>query len=56
VSADGRVEGARFWFTLPVETPPDAPDSIEDEGGDALSHADTGGNSTLNPFSKPNHE
>ncbi len=22
MSADGRVEGARFWFTLPVETPP----------------------------------
>ncbi|SEI77776.1 DUF4118 domain-containing protein [Paraburkholderia diazotrophica] len=26
VAADGRVEGARFWFTLPVETPPPGPD------------------------------
>ncbi|MFM0346830.1 DUF4118 domain-containing protein [Paraburkholderia sp. NPDC080076] len=56
VSADGRVEGARFWFTLPVETPPDAPDSMEDEGADSLTHVDTGSDSTLNPLSKPSHE
>ncbi|MFM0120970.1 DUF4118 domain-containing protein [Paraburkholderia sp. RL18-101-BIB-B] len=56
VSADGRVEGARFWFTLPVETPPDAPDSMEDEGADSLIHVDTGSDSTLNPLSKPSHE
>jgi two-component system sensor histidine kinase KdpD len=70
LSADGRVEGARFWFTLPVETPPDAPDTLEDEGADPLipddrptgihadPHADTGtdGASTLNPLAKPTHE
>jgi two-component system sensor histidine kinase KdpD len=26
VAADGRVEGARFWFMLPIETPPAVPD------------------------------
>jgi two-component system sensor histidine kinase KdpD len=42
MSAEGRVEGARFWFTLPVETPPDAPDVLDvldvldDEGADPL--------------------
>ncbi len=56
VSADGRVEGARFWFTLPVETPPDAPDVLEDEGDDPLTHAGTNGDSTLNPLAKPPHE
>jgi len=35
VAADGRVEGARFWFTLPVRTPPDAPDTLEDESAAA---------------------
>ncbi|MDR5740067.1 DUF4118 domain-containing protein [Caballeronia sp. LZ016] len=29
VAADGRVEGARFWFTLPVDTPPAMPDMLE---------------------------
>jgi two-component system sensor histidine kinase KdpD len=32
VAPDGRIEGARFWFTLPVETPPpepEAPDSLD---------------------------
>ncbi|MGH8779102.1 DUF4118 domain-containing protein [Paraburkholderia sp.] len=29
VGQDGRVEGARFWFTLPVETPPPAPDAAD---------------------------
>jgi two-component system sensor histidine kinase KdpD len=28
---DGHVEGARFWFNLPVETPPPAPDALEDD-------------------------
>ncbi|WP_454874653.1 DUF4118 domain-containing protein [Paraburkholderia xenovorans] len=60
VSADGHVEGARFWFTLPVETPPEAPDALEDEGADALTHVDTEGESTSestpNPFAKPSHE
>ncbi|WP_175919312.1 sensor histidine kinase [Burkholderia pyrrocinia] len=28
---DGRVTGARFWFTLPVETPPAAPAVPDDE-------------------------
>jgi len=31
IAADGRVEGARFWFTLPVRTPPAVPDMLEDE-------------------------
>jgi two-component system sensor histidine kinase KdpD len=52
LSADGRVEGARFWFTLPVETPPEAPDALEDEGADALPDLD----STLIQHSKPSHE
>jgi hypothetical protein len=39
VSADGCVEGARFWFTLPVETPPEAPDGLDDEGAGPLAHA-----------------
>ncbi|ACC71232.1 DUF4118 domain-containing protein [Paraburkholderia phymatum] len=26
IAADGRVEGARFWFTLPIDTPPPVPD------------------------------
>jgi len=56
VSADGHVEGARFWFTLPVETPPDAPDALEDEGADALTHADSDSESTPNPLAKPSHE
>ncbi|WP_027212602.1 DUF4118 domain-containing protein [Burkholderia sp. WSM2232] len=37
--AVGRVEGARFWFTLPVDTPPDvthAADALEDESADNL--------------------
>ena len=25
IAGDGRVEGARFWFTLPIETPPPVP-------------------------------
>ncbi|MDR8895849.1 Sensor protein KdpD [Burkholderia multivorans] len=28
---DGRVTGARFWFTLPVDTPPDTPAAPDDE-------------------------
>jgi two-component system sensor histidine kinase KdpD len=28
---EGHIEGARFWFTLPVETPPPAPDVLEDD-------------------------
>ncbi|WP_230413138.1 DUF4118 domain-containing protein [Paraburkholderia antibiotica] len=47
LAADGRIEGARFWFTLPVKTPPDAPDALdtlealealEDEGRAELSY------------------
>jgi two-component system sensor histidine kinase KdpD len=72
VSADGRVEGARFWFTLPVDTPPDAPDSLEEEDADPLAHAgleadphadlrtDPQANpdaaATLNSLPKPTHE
>src|SRR6201991_3171135 len=31
IAPDGHVEGARFWFTLPVETPPPVPEALEDE-------------------------
>ncbi|KVD50405.1 sensor protein KdpD [Burkholderia sp. ABCPW 11] len=31
VAPDGRVTGARFWFTLPVDTPPAAPAVPDDE-------------------------
>jgi two-component system sensor histidine kinase KdpD len=52
MAGDGHVEGARFWFTLPVETPPEAPDALEDEGADALPDRDP----TSNLLSKPSHE
>ncbi|MGF6859377.1 DUF4118 domain-containing protein [Paraburkholderia sp. CI3] len=51
LATDGHVEGARFWFTLPVKTPPDAPetfDTLEDEG--AATDTD------LNPLTRPAHE
>ncbi|MEC5406949.1 sensor histidine kinase KdpD [Paraburkholderia sp. MPAMCS5] len=48
VSADGRVEGARFWFTLPVETPPEVPEGLEGFEAEAAP--------TLIPLSKPTHE
>ncbi|CAG9252938.1 DUF4118 domain-containing protein [Paraburkholderia caribensis] len=38
VAADGRIEGARFWFTLPIETPPPVPDVLDD---DAAGEPDT---------------
>ncbi|CAB3794666.1 DUF4118 domain-containing protein [Paraburkholderia fynbosensis] len=64
LAAHGRVEGARFWFTLPAHTPPDAPDALEDEGAEPQAHADlladprTGAEraATLNPLAKPTHE
>ncbi len=56
MSADGRVEGARFWFTLPVETPPDAPDVLEDEGADPFADPLIHRDSTLDPLSRPTHE
>jgi two-component system sensor histidine kinase KdpD len=30
IAADGRVEGARFWFTLPADTPPPVPEGLDD--------------------------
>ncbi|AFQ47571.1 sensor histidine kinase [Burkholderia cepacia] len=45
---DGRVTGARFWFTLPVETPPAVP-AVPDEDLDA-----PGGASPSEPL--PDHE
>jgi two-component system sensor histidine kinase KdpD len=72
LSADGRIEGARFWFTLPVKTPPDVPDALEDEGAEPLVqsenpadnpaknpadiHADDRRAATHNPLAKPTHE
>ncbi|MDR3098007.1 MAG: GAF domain-containing protein, partial [Paraburkholderia sp.] len=32
VAADGRVEGASFWFALPVQTPPPLPADVADPG------------------------
>ncbi|AFT85156.1 DUF4118 domain-containing protein [Paraburkholderia phenoliruptrix] len=52
--AAGRAEGASFWFTLPVETPPDvsdAPDALEDETVDNLS-----ANPPSHQLAKPAHE
>jgi len=49
LAPDGRVEGAQFWFTLPVDTPPDAPDSLENEGADLLVHADMGSDMHTGP-------
>jgi len=63
-AARSRVEGARFWFTLPVETPPDvpdlpeaadapdAPDALQDQSAEDQS-AD---NMNPNPLAKPTHE
>ncbi|WGS50972.1 DUF4118 domain-containing protein [Paraburkholderia sp. D15] len=53
VAADGRLEGARFWFTLPVQTPPDAPDVLEDEGADDDEAAAGHDASTPLPASSP---
>jgi two-component system sensor histidine kinase KdpD len=40
-AGDGRVVGARFWFTLPVETPPPEPDVAEAiEAAEAAEAAD----------------
>ncbi|MFT4068699.1 DUF4118 domain-containing protein [Paraburkholderia sp.] len=36
VAGDGRIEGARFWFTLPVRTPPEAPDALEEDESAAV--------------------
>ncbi|MGF6371668.1 two-component system sensor histidine kinase KdpD [Paraburkholderia sp. RAU6.4a] len=55
LATDGHVEGARFWFTLPVKTPPDTPetfDTLEDEG--AATDTDTAAD--LNPLTRPAHE
>ncbi|MGF6634167.1 DUF4118 domain-containing protein [Paraburkholderia tuberum] len=55
LATDGHVEGARFWFTLPVKTPPDAPetfDTLEDEGA----ATDTDSAADLNPLTRPAHE
>ncbi|WP_025602393.1 sensor histidine kinase [Burkholderia sp. WSM2230] len=60
--ADNRVEGARFWFTLPVETPPDmseAPDALDDEtSGVPASNtlSDPLSNTLSNALAKPAHE
>jgi two-component system, OmpR family, sensor histidine kinase KdpD len=51
MASDGRIEGARFWFTLPVETPPDAPelpDSLE-----AFEAFDASGEMELTETPKP---
>ncbi|AIO68186.1 DUF4118 domain-containing protein [Burkholderia oklahomensis] len=52
VGPGGKIEGARFWFTLPVETPPPEPGVVEEEAhaganegdgaGDGAGHAAAG--------------
>jgi two-component system sensor histidine kinase KdpD len=70
LSANGQVAGARFWFTLPADTPPDAPpdmaDTLEDgaaepvvEGdlradGHVDSHADVRSDFHTGPNADPN--
>ncbi|OLL32815.1 two-component system sensor histidine kinase KdbD [Burkholderia sp. SRS-W-2-2016] len=57
---DGGVEGARFWFTLPVNTPPDAPDVLEDEheaeNQDEVQNGSEDPAADLHPLSRPAHE
>jgi two-component system sensor histidine kinase KdpD len=55
MAGDGHVEGARFWFTLPVETPPPTPEVLEDEsdmseaGGEEQRGAQQAGASSAAP-------
>jgi len=66
-AVDGRIDGARFWFTLPVDTPPDAPDPMDEEADDDLGHnpgqadstpadLDSHSNPHLDQLAKPTHE
>jgi two-component system sensor histidine kinase KdpD len=66
-SVEGRIDGARFWFTLPVDTPPDAPDPMDEEAADDLGHnpgqsgstpagLDPHSNAHLDQLAKPTHE
>jgi two-component system sensor histidine kinase KdpD len=50
MAADGTVEGARFWFTLPIETPPDAP--LDTESPDSLDAMDA--LESFDPLDHPN--
>jgi two-component system sensor histidine kinase KdpD len=57
MAADGRVEGARFWFTLPVQTPPDMSEVSDVSGAledDAA--AEPTPISPPTPLSRPAHE
>jgi two-component system sensor histidine kinase KdpD len=66
LAPDGHIEGARFWFTLPVETPPPVPEALEDEseedsGADGVHEADPAGQGDRSPaptttLAKPTHE
>jgi len=72
IAPDGRIEGARFWFTLPVETPPPVPEALEDESEEdnganeanetnAAGRADPSGGDrspapTTTTLAKPTHE
>jgi two-component system sensor histidine kinase KdpD len=42
VAADGRVAGARFWFTLPIETPPPVPELPDESASGEHGAADNG--------------
>ncbi|PXW22680.1 two-component system, OmpR family, sensor histidine kinase KdpD [Paraburkholderia caballeronis] len=48
-AADGRAEGASFWFTLPVGTPPPLPLDVADDPVDPANAPDV-------PAPKPAHE
>ncbi|MBW8835833.1 MAG: two-component system sensor histidine kinase KdbD, partial [Burkholderia sp.] len=55
-AARSRVEGARFWFTLPVETPPDVPDLPEAADARNALQDQSADNMNPNPLAKPTHE
>jgi two-component system, OmpR family, sensor histidine kinase KdpD len=49
IAPDGHVEGARFWFTLPVETPPPVPEALEDESQEESGADGTDGTHAADP-------
>lgn len=55
VAADGRIEGASFWFALPVQTPPPLPADVADVA-DAADVVDPGEPVVEPKPAKPAHE
>ncbi|WP_244438859.1 sensor histidine kinase [Paraburkholderia dilworthii] len=52
-SAGGRIDGARFWFMLPVETPPDAPDAFDALNAPDALEDEAADNPATDAFSQP---